>query len=169
MPSFNIQQRPIFIPVKMRARVCFPAWCNIAVANYVILFDRWVQCLNASRSSSQHFILLIGKTRFVTALEFDSDGKIVTFLPIPEAGNSRMPGSLFQRYKLKQCAIAADKHMGRDLQVRDFLEIRMSQGIQLIQEQILNPGATEFTWWKADIVDDQQANFSTRWTLVLVW
>ena len=80
-----------------------------------------------------------------------------------------MPGSLFQRYKLKQCAIAADKHMSRDLQVRYFLEIRMAQGIQLIQEQILNPGPTELTWWQTDVVDHQQANFSTRWTLVMVW
>ena len=150
---FRIQQRAVSIPVKMRARICFSAWCDIAVANDVILVDGRVQCLDAPGRSDQRRILLIGKAHIIAALEFDSDGKIVAFVLVLEAGNSGMPGSLFQGYKLEQCAIAADKHMGRNPQLRDIPKIRMPPRIQLIQEQFLYPGAAKFARWQADIVD----------------
>ena len=166
---FRAKQRAVSIPVEMWARICFSARCDIAVANDMILVDGRVQCLDAPGGIDQRRILLIGKARIIAALEFDSDGKIVAFVLVLEAGNSGMPGSLFQRYKLEQCAIAADKHMGRNPQLRDFPKIRMPPWIQLIQEQFLYPGAAKFARWEADIMDHQQADFSTWRALVMVW
>ncbi len=153
----------------MRTWICFPAGRDIAVANDMISFNSWIQGLDGTGGGSQHPVLNIGKILFIAALQLDTNGKIIASFLVLEAGSSRMPGSLFQRYKLYHCAIASDQHVGRDLQLGNFLKIRVLLGVQFIQEQILNPGAAEFARRQTDIVDDQQSYFSIAWTLVTVW
>jgi hypothetical protein len=104
-------------------------------------------------------ILGIRVWSFIRTLKLDADGKIVTAASTLIFGVTGMPGSLVEGDELDRLTRAIDQQMRRDLQMRDFLEIRMSARIELIAEKLLNVGSAKTTGRQADAMNDQEVNF----------
>jgi hypothetical protein len=70
-----------------------------------------------------------------------------------------MPGPQIQRHILDQTAVASDQQMGGDgtRSGRDR-KIGVASRIESAEEEIVDPGAAEFPWRKADVVDDQEVD-----------
>ena len=58
--------------------------------------------------------------------------------------------------------------MGGYREIVNFAIEGMVARIQLIAEKLLNSGATELSWWQANRVHDENFNFRTVWTQIVV-
>jgi hypothetical protein len=108
---------------------------------------------------SQLSILGIRVWSVIRTLKLDADGKIVTAATTLIFGVTSVPGSLVKGDELNRLTRAIDQQIRRDLQIRDFLEVRMSARIELIAEELLNVGSSKTTGREADAMNDQDVNF----------
>ncbi len=58
--------------------------------------------------------------------------------------------------------------MRRHFGSADFVEIGMAVPVELVGEQLLDFGTTEFTGWQADAMQDNQVDLSASRPLVLI-
>ncbi len=106
--------------------------------------------------------------QLVTALQFDTERKIVAArspLPGRDAG---MPGALAAGDKLDQLTTSAHKKMGRDQQSADLRKIGISSRIKPVGEQLHDPITTELPGRQADRMNDDQRDKLARRPFIVV-
>lgn len=97
----------------------------------------------------------ISKPAVVSAFQLYTDGEIIAAFSTLKAGLTSMPGLAIEGHVLRYTAVSLDQQMSRYMQMRDFSKERMQGRVQTITKQIIDVTAAEFSWWQADIVNDQ--------------
>lgn len=93
---------------------------------------------------------------FILTLQLDSDGKIITSRTAAKPGLPGVPGALGERHKLNKLAVAANQQVGRYLHASNLTKIGVCVPVELIPEQRFDFGATEFSRWQTNAMQDDR-------------
>jgi hypothetical protein len=88
--------------------------------------------------------LLFGKWLVITTFKLDAYRKIITTFFTGKTGLPGMPGLSVKWHVLSYLSATPDQYMGRNAQMSDARKVCMRIGIQLIGEQMVNPGTPKF-------------------------
>lgn len=112
----------------MGAWICLAPRCHVTVATYSLKGNVAIVGLQLPRQSNQRLILGVAERLIIGAFKFDAYRKIVTSLAALETGNTRMPGTVQTRDKLRNLTVALNQKMRTDSQLLDGFKKGCSSG-----------------------------------------
>jgi hypothetical protein len=80
----------------------------------------------------------------ITPFKFNAYRKVITTFFTSKTGLPGMPSLSVERHILSYLSATPDQYMGRNAQMSYSGKVSMRTGIQLIGEQMVNPGTPEF-------------------------
>ncbi len=105
----------------------------------------------------------------VFAFELNAYRKIVAPDPPTKIRLASMPGTLGERYKLDEFAVASDQQMRRNFHASDLAKIRVCVPIELIQKQSLYLITTKLARGKTDAVQNNHIQRGAIRPRISIW
>lgn len=121
-----------------------------------------VYALETSCQTRQCDVLALGKGFEVTALQLDTDRKVVAALTPAPSRDTGMPCPFVTRNELYDPPVAAHQKMGGHFDTLDLLKIRVDRMVQRIGKKPADCLPAVLIGRQADVVNDQHVDDNVR-------